>query len=334
MAHFVDRVLAYPQGQIVLCNVLDGLDQGLYDGHFVRQVLDWWRALFLERVKTVHKGRISPRWEQEELMTSLDFCVSSNAPDFRPGMLKPDFLSACVRKANMNVKSNEFVNVTSASSFIRHLLDERARRKLVGTGRVGVTSAARGKAVANFMSRGKHTVLLRVGATVGRPGRVLWLTPVKNIEADLVNGAADRVRDRLGLINYNDLGVALLALRLPGTVIASTVNGRPTFADAGSNARFKTRADTTANRRRSAWGHTADLDKFARSMRVIDGLPERISRPLISDDVRTLPVAPLGRISVVRGTTSGSDDHDTFAKRLSTRHGGVNVIRTRMLAIL
>ena len=145
-------------------------------------------------------------------------------------------------------------------------------------------------------------------------------------------GLPDRARDRLGLI-HRKVGDSLVALYLPAKAIDPLPNGRPTFADAGIHARFKSRADTTANRKRCRWGHTADLDKFGRSERYIDGLPERVSSPILSDKLGGIAFIPLGDVSTARGASPGDGDA-AFADRLCALHGGVAGVRERIRRIL
>lgn len=308
----------------------------MLDEQIVRQLFDWWLTLFLDRVTGVYGGRLPKvREEKDELTDSLDLVLfERQAPGLRPNDNKPDFLLVCMRKPGNPTVRTEFVNVTQASGFIYHLLHESERRTLAGTGRLAITNYPSEEEVLAFVSSGSPMVRLKPDSTVGRLGRVLWLTPLNQIESDLARGgAATVVRDRVGLIQYNNPRESLVALHLPGNVTEQMRNACPTAADAGSHARFKTRADTAAMRRRRAWGYTVDLKCFAGGRRNIDGLPERVCQPIPSGHLAKLRVTPLRPVTVIRGNTP-EDNHEAFANRLTRQHGGEDNLRTRILDLL
>lgn len=145
---------------------------------------------------------------------------------------------------------------------------------------------------------------------------------------------ADQARDRLGLIHIRTEDGALAVLRIPPAAIKSSRYARPIFADAGSHRRFKARADTVANRSRSTWATTADLERLANSKRSIDGLVERVVEPIQDATIgQRIFVQPLGRVTIERGGDP-SDNDQAFATRLHRQHGGVAEIRVRMKRVL
>jgi hypothetical protein len=180
---------------------------------------------------------------------------------------------------------------------------------------------------------GRYAVRLRPHATIGRPDGVLWLTPAEGVGPLLAGDrAADDARDRLGLMSYAAVSHALVALHVPGWALGAGEQGRPTFADAGGHTRFKCRADRAANRRRSAWGCTADLARLALEERSLDGLPERVAYPVPAQRLATLDVTPLGPTTQDRSPTAR--DHERFADRLCARHGDESALRKRILGLL
>lgn len=334
-SRFLDRLLFHPRGRIILCNIIDGLDDGVFDEDIVRQLFDWWSTVFLHLVKRDYAGRLPKVREEKELIGSLHLVLfDKQAPGFRPNDNKPDFLLICMRKPRNTTIRTEFVNITQASGFIYRLLHGNERRELAATGGLAITDYPTGKEVLAFVSSGSHVVRLKPDSAVGRLGRVLWFTPFDQIDSDLAKGGvANAVRDRLGLFHYNNEDEALVALHLPSNVIEQIRNGRPTAADAGSHARFKSRADTAAMRRRRAWGYTVDLERLAGGKRNIDGLPERVCQPIPSGHLGKIRVTPLRPVTEIRGSTL-EDNHEAFAKRLTRQHGGIDNIRTRILHVL
>jgi hypothetical protein len=272
--------------------------------------------------------------EQDELMETLDLLLfESQEHRFRPSEKKPLFLLECKRKPRLPKSDIEYVNVTPANVLIYNLMDEYDRRILAGSGKLAVMGEPTKAEIDAVLAKGKHPVRLKLGATVGRPNRLLWLTPVDGLKAELARiSSADCIRDRLGLIHYDRVGDALVALHLPSKAMAASEHGRPTAADAGSHARFKTRADRVINRRRSAWGYTADLQKLSSGKPTIDGLSERVATPIPGARLGIITVTPLHHIVAARGITP-KDDHDAFASRLCDRCGGVATIRKRLQAI-
>jgi len=69
---FIDRVLAKPRGQIVLANLTNGLNQGLFHYNDARNVVDAWLNEFCRRFKTVLKGGLSQGCEEDELINCLE----------------------------------------------------------------------------------------------------------------------------------------------------------------------------------------------------------------------------------------------------------------------
>ena len=332
---FLKRLMSHSQGRIVACNIVDSLNERLLKVDSVRELLDWWHQLYLWYIQKIYKGRMPKRKEQDELMKTLDVLLfEQQAPGFRSDEKQPSFLLQCKRKPRVSKSDFEFVNVTTASVLIYHLMEENDRRILAGSGKMTVMGEPTEEEIGAVLAKGEHQVRLKPGATVGRPNHLLWLTPVDGLKAEFAHiRSADCIRDRLGLIHYDRVGNALVALYLPNTAILAGEHGRPTAADAGSHARFKARADNGVNRRRSAWGYTADLEKFFSGKPTIDGLPERVAEPIPGKRLGIITITPLDYIDKARGATS-KDDHTAFANRLCERCGGVAKIQKHLQTLL
>jgi hypothetical protein len=310
--------------------MLDCVDLGLVDEDFVREFWPKWHEALINRAKSFPRG--IPRTKfQEQLMFALDdvLLASSDSRTERcPG--ENDLrLRRRVRAGRM--PASGFVHITRVDLFVKHAIARDDLRRLAGT---AILRFAPGSGTSGITWRGRapSKVSLRDGATLGRPNGVLWLTLVDAVEADMdFAGAADRVRDRLGLVHYA-AGVPLLAVQLEPRVIAGKETARPTFADAGSHRRFKVMADKAVNRRRVSWGFSADLSLLALERKWIDGAPERVACPLRSHDVGSLSVRFLGETSADVGRDP--EDDVTFAKRLSIRHKECAGVRRRIEKLL
>jgi len=336
---FLDHLLTVPRGRIVAGNILDGLDEGLFGEDLVREVLDWWHGLFVHRIAGTYGGRLPRRRLEAELMNTLDLLLLEERKPrgFRPGVSKPEFRLRCAREPTKKEADRDFVSVAPAHGFVFHLVSRNERRRLIGKGAIRIEHEPTKGEIDAIVLKGARVVALRHRRTIGRRGGVLWVTPAKDVKKDMVGpGAADRVRDRLGLI-HRVAGEALLAVHLPSISIKAEESGRPTFADAAGHARFKTRPDRARNRRRSTWGYTLDLERLAGGERSLDGLPERVVLAIPAGRIGRLQVRPLGHLTLTRGAASaarGVDDHESFAGRLGTRHGGPAGLRGRIGALL
>ena len=102
---FPDRLLVYPEVRIILCNILDGLDEDLFTHLFVQELIDWWRGLFLWRLNLNYAGKkVTGKVEKEGLMSSLKELLFQKQPvGYRDGRVKPSFPLVCTRKARTTV---------------------------------------------------------------------------------------------------------------------------------------------------------------------------------------------------------------------------------------
>ena len=107
----------------------------------------------------------------------------------------------------------------------------------------------------------------------------------------------------------------LAAMHFQPPALSAYASARPTFADAGGNARrFKAWPDDEAARRERRWGRTVDLRALDESAPSVDGCPERVTKSL---DGHLLPNDVTFEFELL-GTVDAPADQDdaTFARRL------------------
>lgn len=335
---FLSDLCESPRGLVVVCNVLSGLDEGLFDPHFVHHVFDWWHGCLLHQLQA-SRGPfpLTPEQFEKEALDALNVLLfAPKDPSFRKGSLKPDFLLGCARKPSANPVRGGYCSVMDVQGLIYHLMSTSDRRRL-GAARGVLLGGVPGSAeVDAFILAGETGIALRPGSILGNPHGVYWVTPMSGLRRD-VNGAtvADRLRDVLGLVHLGE-GRALAAIYLPAASVSAGESARPTFADAGGHRRFRTRADRSGHRRHLTWGYTISLSRLASGERQIDGRRERVSRPIPATRVGTVRVLPLGKTQVTRGDDRPGtiDDDKSFAERLARAHHGKAAILERMKAVL
>ncbi len=268
---------------------------------------------------------------QRELMFALDNVQLSSANPDPTGCSGKNDLRLRRRVCTGRLPSAGFETITDNDLFLTHKVDTKDLRRLSGK-MILLPALGAGGSGYKWLVRDPVSVSLRRGKTLGRRTGLLWITQRKEVEPYInFTDAADRVRDRLGLIHYKSRR-RLLRLRIRPTMLAGKSVGRPTFADAGSHRRFKAAADKAANRRRQSWGFSADLSLFEGGAKWIDGAPERVVCPLKTEDVESVEIQYLGEVSITRG--SAPNDDEAFAQRLSVRHGYAGGVRRRIENLL
>lgn len=335
---FLDCLLECPRGQIVLCNMLDGLDEELFAQDFVRDVFNWWHDYFLFRFPNTGDCNT-----ENELLATLDLLLFElTPPNYQHVTTRPDFHFAC-GYATHDEDDNGYLHVTDVHGFIFHLMASEARDRNLDD--ITISPEPTDKEVAGFNLKKPRKIRLKEKnadgspMTLGRKGRGLWFTSADQLPGNgKVTLSADNVRDYLGLVHYVK-DTALMTIRLPAYILKTAKTGRPTFADAGGHTRFKARADLPKHQKNKAWGYAADLDSFATSGKTIDGWPERIAAPLPTSHfpkraVETLPLQTLAHTRGLKDKPPNRDDHQAFAERLLARHTDLNNLRNRILVII
>lgn len=311
---FLDRLLIDFRGQIIFCNILDGLNEKLYNTQLIRDFFDWWLALYLNQ-----KGS-----SVNAMLATMETLVFENVPKgFRPGTPKPNFRLICCRQPRLNNTESELTTVIPVFVF-KDIISRADQNRLISQG-IEFPSDKRqpwsNEALKALMELPDvhRSIRLEAGRTIGRQHRLVWFTRRTDMDKVLSGcmNYADQTRDSLGLVHHESDEI-LIALHFSGKALKYVNSGRPAFSDAGTHRRFKTRADIASNRKRSAWGYTTDLRHFAAGRRYVDGLPERVADPIDEKALAEEPkisFTPLGKVTISRGNTKDDND-ERFANRL------------------
>lgn len=311
---FIDRLLADFRGLIVVCNILDGLNERMYEESFVQQFFDWWLSLYVyEGCGSINK-----------MLATMSAIVFNNGyKGFRSGTPKPDFRLICCRNPRLNSVECELTTVIPVFVF-KNIMSRNDLKRLISQG-VEFPSDVRHPWVSEALDSlmelpdANRYISLGAGRTIGRENSLVWFTKKDHLDKILSKNMdhADRTRDSLGLVHRKS-GDIMIALHFSNKVLKYIISGRPIFSDAGVHRRFKALADKTSNRRRSAWGYTTDLKSFADKKRYLDGLPERVANPIDENAMVEEPkikFTPLGVVKQSRGNTADDND-ECFANRL------------------
>jgi len=329
----IDGLLTTPAGQIILCNLLDGVTEKLIPDDTLKEFLGWWRASvpYFEAFDTATEDS-DPLLDTLELLTlSPEQWASMDAS--YPGLAtlgpKPDFRALCHRVARGKGVTMTLMTTLNTAAFFEYLAADK-KNELLGTLALDVTVEG-SRVHATFHDGRKSARLdsLKPGSRFGPGGGIFWFTQADMIRSDVKDGDADAVRDILGLAHIGE-NIDLVAIEFRAASQAR--HGRPTALDAGGNQRFKSAADTSGAKARSSWGHTANLNRRAAGRKCIDGTPERICKSVPADSVELIEIHVVGRTKLHRGN-SNMDDDRSFAQRLA--HGkSPSDLRTAILNLL
>ncbi|HIJ83299.1 MAG TPA: hypothetical protein HPQ00_03745 [Magnetococcales bacterium] len=334
-AKFTKRLTEFPGGLIIVCNILDGIDQKLLDDNYAQTLFDWWRTLVNWKGDRTPPPGISDSDLPNEIMGCFNILLYHPLPNaFRPGESRPNFFLAGIHRRLRNINNfGKFINVTDGNVFLQHVIHEDERRRLFGSVTSHFTKTPSHE-LSLFMGHGTISVVLRDSSTVGNPDRLLWIAPDRYNGTSLSDvfprpDAANQLRDLLGLNHYTK-GTGLVALHLPLDAVKAGVHARPTVADSGGHVRFKSRPDLPKHFKQRAWGFTVDLAKLSANADILDGWPERVVEPIPCWWFGNLTITPLGFLSETRGKIKGMDDDATYAKRLRVAHGTQKDILKRL----
>ena len=319
----IDLLLAKPVGIIVACNILASLDEGLLSCTKVEEFLTKCLEAFKEdKVPTT-----------EELIVQFEDVARGERPFSGSGGSM--FVLACTKRTTSIKDDREFSTITEVGTFKEHLVLDSA----LADGHASFlsnpdpTDPALKDAIDKLNGR---TDFYRPGARLGgNPARPLfWIVPTDRLSEERTKTRAedlgDAFRDLLGLIHYEDK-VPLVEICIPGDRMRSHKHARPTFADAGTNVRFRPYKDAK-HPKRSGWGCTVHLLRFVNGDKIIDGVPERVVEPIAFNSHLGVRFEFVGFTKTVRGN-SAKDNHTAFYKRL--HHGTkLSILRSTLLDIL
>ncbi len=319
---FVAKLSSHDRGIIILCNMLDGYEDGLYGKEFIRVLLDWWAALYVWRIKS--EGLPTAKeLEAERLLGTLNMLLFQPWPvGFRAGLARPDFRLACIANAPATDCDIQYLNVQLQQTVFDFFLKPDALSRVVAKGGMPLhrEPGFRRKiskvdlAATDFKDR----------QLLGREREVVFVTPAEGLKKIMSKPKmASMARDVLGLIHQKD-SMDLVALSFACPAIEPSKSARPSFADAGGHRRFKALASQASNKADRSWGYTVDLDLFHKSAADIDGLRERVTFPFAFDDMKDICLYGLGTVDGTRGQ-SANDSDVAFATRLRGKRSAANV---------
>lgn len=329
------RLLATPAGQIVLWNLFDGHREGLFQGNDLRRFSHWWRSALpsIDAAAPLPDGA-------DPLFVTLDLlrlepshwrALWSTYPGLSALGEKPEFRLLCKRMTRHPGDGAMLLTTLTTEDLFIYLGADSRNELLAQAGLDTIGDGSRLHAVIRGTPQSIRADSLRPGKHLGRPGGILWYTTAGSVDAAIRRCDSDAVRDQLGLIHIladADLMAVTYSARKP----TQRHTARPTAVDAGSNRRFKTRADRSRARRRSSWGHTAHLAQIATGASSCDGAPERVALPIPTDDLVDVQLRPIGRTSIRRGATSEDCDR-VFNARLARRRAA-SVIARQLVRLL
>ena len=307
MEHIIERLLQSAGGQIVACNIVAGIENGLIDQGWATEVLTWMGTL------ATHQNYTSFVQALDDLRTH-QHPLAAVLPDIRIGSI--DAPAAFEVEVSCVLRMGTVLDLMSSQD------KQRLSREGLKT-RMTSTDPSAKAMIEEWQSKpaSARTVRFDPMARLGHhPHDVIWFTRRDALEDALASddkrGCAQRARDLLGLVHHQQ-GTMLAAMHFRPPTLSACISARPTFADAGSNARFKTWPDSQAARRERSWGSTVDLHALGASHASVDGCPERTTQSIdgtvLSNDA-TFEFELLGAVEISSGQGDNADAD--FLKRL------------------
>ncbi|WP_295432020.1 hypothetical protein [uncultured Thiodictyon sp.] len=291
-----------PEGRVLLCNIIDALLDASIGPATVAKLLDDCLATHCARpAQTV--AELVQRFADSALQV--------------PGPAgSPNLLLACPTPLNGPCQDAPVSTVLEFGTLDTYFLDSSVvkRGHGVALAHPDPGDPALGDAITDLS--GHPDAFLDNARFGGGPRPLFWVTPTRQLfeGRPMSPGLAEDARDVLGLIHFGT-GDILVEMQLPAGTTAGHRGARPTFADAGTHARFRHRPDASPGRCGPGWGMTVALHLLAARDVNIDGSPERVMAPLMLKDAGMLNLRPLGAVPTDRGDTL-ADDHGAFAECL------------------
>ncbi|MGB5064960.1 MAG: hypothetical protein WBQ37_14580 [Candidatus Competibacter sp.] len=318
---FIDKLLQKPFNPlwiIVICNILDGLNLGLYKNDFVKDAITQWRNNYL-----IQKNAHPTIEEDKHLQTALDM-LSIFLPSSGTGLSKFDARIKCYSPLTKAI--NSYAHAMNAFSFILRVLHHDDRDNLIADGALGIGKKC-------FIEDSIPPVRIQPDAGIGRKGGVVFLTSFTDVANLLSNTTkADDIRDKVGLIHWEKNNEYVI-LEIQASELTLLRQGRPTFADAGSHRRFKALANNRSNKTQSNWGFTVDLDNFATQGKILDGVPERICEYIEANYISHIKLYPLHAVQTENRGMTSKDDDKAYARCLR-RKRSINKIKADIKKII
>ena len=315
----IERLLETAGGQVVACNVLAGVQNNLVDAAWVAEVLASMGEIGSDADYAGVGGFLGVL---DDLRTRPSTVTASGLPDIR--------LGGTDAPSPFEVEVSCILPAWRAGT----LMSREDRRRLAREGLALPRSEADPLAttmVNEWQSRpaGARMVRIDPAATVGRPDDVIWFTRRSVFDDALAlmptNVRAQRARDLLGLVHHQE-GAMLAAMHFDPPTLSACPSARPTFADAGSHARFKTWPDDEVARKDPSWGRTVDLHALDADAASVDGCPERIAKSTRGDSLANGGTFEFELLGAVQTSANQGDATDvTFFRRLSKGRSAVEI---------
>ena len=282
----IERLLQSAGGQIVACNVVAGIENGLIDPGWAAGVLAWMGTL------AAHADYADPaRFVRalDDLQThqhSPAASLPSALPDIRLGGIDAP--------AAFDVE----VSCILPMRVLGNVMFSEDKQRLAREGLaipISSTDLAADAIVKEWQSKPASARMVRFdpASSLGRQHSVVWFTRRDALEdalaSDGTRARAQRARDLLGLVHHQQ-GAMLAAMHFSPLTLSARLSARPTFADAGCHARFKTWPDSQAACNQRSWGRTVDLRALGASHALVGWLPR--TRNKVYRRYRRSPTTP------------------------------------------
>lgn len=309
----VERLLETAGGQIVACNVLAGVRNGLVDATWATDVLAWMGKI----------GNDPDYADPMRFLRVLDDLKTHRLPSEALAAGLPD-IRLCGTRAPAPFEVE--VSCVLPAWLLGRLMTSEDKQRLAREGLALPKSRADLLAPAilyEWQSRPPdvRTVRMDPGSTLGRHHSVVWFTPraalLEALDAVVPSARAQRTRDLLGLVHQQE-GVMLAAMHFQPPTLTACPSARPTFADAGCHMRFKAWPDGDAARNERTWGHTVDLQALDAAAASVDGGPERIAKSIDGHSLSNEAAFEFELLGAVQASADQGEAADAaFATRLS-----------------
>lgn len=309
----IDRLLQSAGGRIVACNIVAGLEEGLIEPSWTSDVL-----------AAMHEVGAHDRYaEPGQFVRALDDLRTHELP---PGQALSSPHDIRLGGVDSPVPFDVEVSWILPARRLEGLMLSEDRERLVGEGLMwrDATDPVLTLTIDQWKSKPPEFRTARLNPTsyLGRKDDVVWFTRrdalKEALTADDIGGStlAQRTRDLLGLTRHGP-GTLLAAMHFQPSTLASFVSARPTFADAGSHARFKTWPDRPAARKQRNWGRTVDLRALTEDHQSLDGCPERIMKSMYGGMFANEAMFEFELLGTVQTPVDQTDAADmAFARKL------------------
>ena len=312
----IDRMLQCTAGQIVACNIVAGIDNGLIRRRLAKEAFDWLGRL----------AGFQPRYQTpRELVKALVVLRGGDFPESVKRLApSPEFRL----RGDATIDPRDLTGSVSCilpAWLLNRLIAPSDLERLRGEGLVFPSSNQGFRSTATIerwrrMPAVKRRVRFNPNAALGRRHSVVWFTRRRDLAAALGRrdrrDSAQRARDSLGLVHHGR-GVVLAALHFPARIFEHQASARPAFTDAADHRRFRTWPDGRRAQSNRSWGYTVDLHALDRGAASADGCPERVTREIPGSDLPEdgrFELDLLGAVEKALG--DGSDADDAYAARL------------------